>query len=147
MQGAEPETLRVIVADDHVPMRELLREDLEAAGIEVAAEAATGREAVEAAVAYRPQLCLLDLQMPELSGIEAAVEIKARLDGVKIVIITAAPEAETLFDAICAGAEGYLSKTIDPRRLPMVLRAVAAGDTAYPRRELQQALNRLRAAA
>jgi DNA-binding NarL/FixJ family response regulator len=66
---------------------------------------------------------------------------------VKIVIITADPDAETLFDAIRAGAEGYLSKRIHAVRLPVALRAVAAGDTAYPRRELQQALTRFLAAA
>jgi DNA-binding NarL/FixJ family response regulator len=147
MDGAGQELLRVVVADDHAAMRESLREDLEAAGIEVVGEAGTGREAIDAALAHRPQLCLLDLQMPELTGIEAAVEIKARLAGVKIVIITADPDAETLFDAIRAGAEGYLSKRIDAVRLPVALRAVAAGDTAYPRRELQQALTRFLAAA
>jgi DNA-binding NarL/FixJ family response regulator len=147
MPGDEQKPLRVVVADDHHAMRESFREDLEAAGIEVVAEAATGPEAIDAAVANGPQLCLLDLQMPGLTGIEAAVEIKARLAGVKVVIITADPDAETLFDAIRAGAEGYLSKRIDARRLPIVLRAVAAGDTAYPRRELQQALSRFLAAA
>ncbi|HET7127467.1 MAG TPA: response regulator transcription factor [Gaiellaceae bacterium] len=147
MAYVDPTPLRVVVADDHAPTREFLCDDLAASGIEVVARASNGREAVTAAVRSEPDLCLLDLQMPGLTGIGAAVEIKARLEAVKVVIITAEPEGDTLFEAIRAGAEGYLSKRIDGRRLPIVLRAVAAGDTAYPRRELQQALNRFRAAA
>ena len=136
--------LRVLIADDHVVMRRSFREDLEAAGIEVCAEAATGAEAVCAALAERPDLCLLDVRMPEGDGITAAESIRRSLPGVKIVLITAFPDEDGVLAAARAGADAYLAKDIGSRRLPHVLRAVARGETSYPRRLLYPVLRALR---
>jgi DNA-binding NarL/FixJ family response regulator len=132
--------VRILIADDHAPMRLLLRAQLEEAGLEVCGEAATGSEALEVAVCARPDLCLLDVLMPGGDGIFAAVEIKRALPETKIVMMTAAPSEEGVAAAVRAGADGYLPKDVDPLRLPEVIRAVAAGESAYPRRLLAQVL-------
>lgn len=138
-----PRPMRVLIADDHPLLRRSFRQDLEAAGIEVCAEAATGAEAVHAALATRPDLCLLDVQMPEGGGIAAAEGIRRSLPGVGIVLITALPDEDGALAAARAGADGYLTKDMDRRLLPRVLRAVAAGETAYPRRLLRPVLRAL----
>lgn len=136
--------LRVLVADDHARIRHSFRDDLEAAGIEVCAEAATGAGAVRAALAEQPDLCLLDMRMPDGDGITAAVSIRRSLPAVKIVLITAFPDEDGVLAAARAGADGYLSKDISPRRLPHVLHAVAQSETTYPRRMLHSVLRALR---
>jgi DNA-binding NarL/FixJ family response regulator len=133
---APAQPLRALIADDHALIRRSLRADLEAAAIEVCAEAATGAEAVRAALAERPDICLLDVRMPEGDGISAAESIRRSLPAVKIVLITAFPDEDGVLAAARAGVDGYLAKDIDPRPLPHVLRAVVRGETTYPRRLL-----------
>jgi DNA-binding NarL/FixJ family response regulator len=136
---------RILVADDHVVVRRALRDDLEHGGLAVCAEASTGAEAVEAALRERPQLCLLDVFMPDGDGIGAAAAIKRQLPETKVVLITAAPDAEGALAAARAGADGYLGKDVAAERLPVVVRAVLDGETAYPRRLLARVLGELRA--
>jgi two-component system nitrate/nitrite response regulator NarL len=135
--------LRILIADDHAPTRVRLREDLEEAGFEVCGEVATGREALNCAIRERPDLCLLDVVMPDGDGILATAEIRRALPETKIVLFTAVPDDEGVVSAARAGADGYLSKDLDPLRLPRVILAVAAGEYAYPRRLLAPALARL----
>jgi DNA-binding NarL/FixJ family response regulator len=113
-------------------MRSALREDLARGGIEVCAEAGTGADAIAAALRERPDLCLIDVHMPD-DGLAAARAIRRSLPAAKIILITAAPDEDGVLAAARAGAHGYLAKDVSPRRLPQVLRAVAAGETAYPR--------------
>jgi DNA-binding NarL/FixJ family response regulator len=136
--------LRVLVADDHALMRHSFRQDLEAAGMEVCAEAATCAEAVGAALAERPDICLLDARMPGGGGIAAAELIRPSLPAAAIVLITAVPDEDGALAAALAGADGYLAKDISPRRLPHVLALVAQGETSYPRRMLRLVLRSLR---
>jgi DNA-binding NarL/FixJ family response regulator len=135
--------LRVLIADDHPVIRRSFRQDLEAAGVEVCAEAATGSEAVHAALRERPDVCLLDVRMPEGGGITATESIRRSLPGVRIVLITAFPDEDGVLAAARAGADGYLAKDVDRRRLQYVLRAVAEGETAYPGRLLRALLRTL----
>jgi DNA-binding NarL/FixJ family response regulator len=114
-------------------IRDSFRKDLEAARIVVCGEAATGAEAVRVALAERPDLCLLDVCMPEGGGITAAGSIRRSLPTVKIVLITAFPSEDGVLAAARAGADGYLAKDIAQRRLPYVLHAIAQGETSYPR--------------
>ena len=129
---------------DHARMRYSFRQDLEAAGMENCAEAATGAKAVRAALAERPELCLLDIRMPDGDGITAAELIRRSLPGVRVVLITAFPDEEGVLAAARAGADGYLFKDISSRCLPPVLNAVAAGVTAYARWLLYPVLRALR---
>jgi DNA-binding NarL/FixJ family response regulator len=132
--------MRILIADDHAPMRTLLRDELEEAGFEVCAEAANGAEALEAALRERPDLCLLDVVMPAGNGLVAAREIRKALPATKIVMVTAVPGEDSVVAAARAGADGYLAKDIDLARLPDVIRAIAAGEAAYPRRLLPHVL-------
>ena len=146
MEAAGAGVRRILVADDHAPIRLSLRDDLEAAGFDVCAEAATGAGALEAALRERPDLCLLDVTMPEGGGIAAAAAIRRALPGTKVMLITAEPSSSDALAAARAGADEYLDKTIPPARLPQVAAAVLAGESAYPRRLLTTLLAELRAA-
>jgi DNA-binding NarL/FixJ family response regulator len=124
--------IRVVVADDHKPTRVGVRLALEGRGFVVAGEAADAAGAVAAAVRERPDVCLLDINMPG-SGIKAAHEIASRLPDTSIVMLTVSRDDADLFDALREGASGYLLKDIDPDRLPDALRAVLEGEAALPR--------------
>lgn len=125
--------LRVVVADDHAPTRLGIRESLEADGFEVCAEAATGRAAVESTIATRPDIALLDINMPDGTGIEAAAAISKVLPETKIIMLTYSREDRDLFDSLKAGAQGYLVKDMDPEQLGAALRGALAGEAALSR--------------
>ena len=125
------EVLRVVIADDHAPTREVVREALEAGGCVVVAEAGTAPAAVEAAERHRPDVCLLDIHMPG-SGLLAAADITQALPGTAVVMLTASRDDEDLFAALRAGASGYLPKDMDPDRIAPSLRGVLAGEAALP---------------
>jgi DNA-binding NarL/FixJ family response regulator len=99
----------------------------------VCAEAADGPSTVEAARRERPHVCLIDVMMPG-GGIEAAAQIAAELPDVAIVMLTVSDHEPHLFDAIRAGASGYLLGDVDPDRLPAALAGVLPGEAAFPRR-------------
>jgi two-component system, NarL family, nitrate/nitrite response regulator NarL len=126
------EVLRVVIADDHAPTRAGVRMALEVDGCEVVGAVADGPKAVAAALEARPDVCLLDIHMPG-GGIRAASEISAALPDTAVVMLTASRDDEDLFDALRAGASGYLLKDMDPDRLAAALRGVMAGEAALPR--------------
>jgi DNA-binding NarL/FixJ family response regulator len=119
----------VLLADDHAPTRAGVRAALEGHGFVVCAEAADAASAIEAAERERPDVCLLDIRMPG-SGIAAAATISSRLPETAIVILTVSHDDTDLFDALRAGAAGYLLKDTDPRRLPTLLASVIRGEGA-----------------
>jgi DNA-binding NarL/FixJ family response regulator len=121
----------VLVADDHPPTRAGVRLALENGGFSVCAEVGDAAAAVEAAVRLRPSICLLDIHMPG-NGIAAADEIGRRVPDAAVVMLTVSQEDEDLFDALEAGAIGYLLKDTSPIRLPDALRAVLRGEAALP---------------
>ena len=126
--------IRVLVADDHPPTRAGVRAALEQEGsFSVCAEAPDGDSAVEAARRERPDVCLLDINMPG-DGIKAAETISRELPETAVVMLTVSRADEDLFDALRAGASGYLLKDIDPERLPHALRGVLEGEADLPRR-------------
>ena len=124
--------LRVVIADDHPPTRAGIRASLERDGFVVCAEAADAPAAVAAAIRERPDVCLLDIQMPG-NGTFAAREICARVPGTAVVMLTVSRSDDDLFDALRAGASGYLLKDMDAERLPIVLKGVLKGEAALPR--------------
>ena len=126
------ELLRVVIADDHAPTRAGVRMALEADGCRVVAAVADGPKAVAAALEERPDVCLLDIHMPG-GGVRAAAEITSALPDTAVVMLTASRDDDDLFDALRAGASGYLLKDMDPDRLGAALRGVMDGEAALPR--------------
>lgn len=124
--------LRVLIADDHAPTRSGVRRALESGGITVCGEAKDAGSAVVVAAATRPDIVLLDIRMPG-SGIRAARDIADQLPNTAIVMLTVSRSDEDLFDALKAGASGYLMKDTDPSRLPSTLECVVNGEAALSR--------------
>jgi DNA-binding NarL/FixJ family response regulator len=124
---------RVLIADDHPPTRAGVKAALENDGFVVCAQAADARAAIEAARSERPDVCLLDIHMPG-DGIHAAETISRELPDAAVVMLTVSRTDSDLFNALRAGASGYLLKDIDPVRLPLALRGVLEGEAALPRR-------------
>ena len=122
--------MRVVIADDHPLFRDGLRALLEARGIDVVAEARNGREAVEQAQRLKPDVVLMDLDMPEVGGLDATRLIKADQPDVKVVILTASDDDADLFEAIKSGAQGYLFKNLDSAEFFRLLDGVAEGEPA-----------------
>jgi DNA-binding NarL/FixJ family response regulator len=122
----------VLLADDHPAARAGVRAALVSAGFDVCTDVPDAQSAVDAAVALRPDVALLDVHMPG-SGIWAAREIAARLPDTAIVMLTISRDDEDLFDALRAGASGYLLKDMDAARLGSALEGVLAGEAAIPR--------------
>jgi DNA-binding NarL/FixJ family response regulator len=122
----------VLIADDHPLTRVGVRLALERGGFEVCAEVDDGPSAVKAAESERPDVCLLDIQMPG-GGIRAAEEISAKVPESAIVMLTVSRRDSDLFDALRVGASGYLLKDTDPDRLPLALHGVLEGEAALPR--------------
>ena len=124
--------VRIVIADDHVPTRRGVRASLEDAGFDVCGEAGTAEGAVRSAVEQDPEVVLLDVHMPG-GGIQAAAAIAEQRPNTQIVMLTASRDDDDLFDALRAGASGYLLKDTDPDRLGFALRGVLAGEAALPR--------------
>lgn len=122
--------MRILIADDHSLFRDGLRSLLAAEGHEVIGEAKNGREAVELARRLRPDLVLMDVQMPELDGIAATRLIAAEMPEMKVVILTASDEEAKLFDAIKSGAQGYLLKNLEAEEFFELLERAQRGEPA-----------------
>ncbi len=124
-------TIRVLIADDQELVRAGLAMILDAQpGIEVAGQAANGREAVELARRLRPDVCLFDIRMPELNGIEATMLLAGPEvdDPMAIVVITTIDLDEYVYGALKAGARGFLLKDAGPQLLVQAINAAADGD-------------------
>jgi len=122
---------RILLADDHRMFRQGLREMIERkTDFEVVGEAGTGREALTMVEALRPDIVLLDIQMPELNGVAVAQQLAQTHPDVKIVMLTMYREDQQLVDAIQAGARGYLLKDADADELIAVLARVQRGESA-----------------
>ena len=121
-----------MLADDHAPTRAGVKAALERAGFKVVAEVADADGAVEAAEREKPAVCLLDIHMPG-NGISAAAQITHNDPDVAVVMLTVSRDDNDLFDALRAGALGYLLKDTDPERLPYALQGVLEGEAALPR--------------
>jgi DNA-binding NarL/FixJ family response regulator len=118
--------IRVVIADDHPVLRLAIRHRLEAeSDIEVLAEASSGEEAVAIVRAVQPDLVILDYQMPNLDGLEAARAIRAALPHVDMVMLTGWEDTDLANAAIKAGVSGFVSKTEPPERLVETIRSVA----------------------
>ena len=122
--------IRVLIADDQALFREGLRTLLGAwADLEVVAEASNGEEAVLMAGSYRPDVVLMDLRMPVLDGVAATRRLTAARASCRVIALTTFGDDETVFDALRAGAVGYLLKDVGSERLVEAIRAAARGES------------------
>jgi two-component system response regulator DevR len=147
--------VRILIADDHSVVRAGLRALLEHhKQFHVVAEASTGEEAVLKAREYRPDVAVLDIRMPGISGIEACRQIVSTVEGCRVVMLTTYAEDELLFAAIRAGASGYVLKRIGDNDLVQAVDRVSRGEnildpalTATVFAEMRKADQNQRAAA
>ncbi len=132
---ATPLKTRVLLADDHAIVRSGLRSVLETEpDIEVVAEAADGSEAVEKALASDVDLAILDVSMPRLTGLQATVELLRRRPGIRVLILSVHDSEQYFFEALKAGASGYVLKSAANRDLVEACRASMRGEPfLYPR--------------
>jgi DNA-binding NarL/FixJ family response regulator len=129
MTGSQ--TIRVVLADDHAVVRKGIREFLEDEGdISVVGEAADGQQAVDLVAEHDPDVAVLDIQMPGLSGIEATRRIKAGYPDVRVLVLTAYDDDPYIFALLQAGASGYVLKTADSAELVRAVRTVYQGESA-----------------
>lgn len=120
--------IRVLLVDDHPIVRGGLRSLLEAQDeIEVVGEAPDGQEGVVTALDLLPDLVLMDIRMPGMNGVEATRQIKAHAPNIKVVMLTSYDDDEQVFEAIRAGASGYVLKDVNPEKLLTAIQAVADG--------------------
>jgi DNA-binding NarL/FixJ family response regulator len=126
------EPIRVVIADDHPAFRSGLRFMLTAAdNIDVTAEATTGRQAIDVVHAEQPDVVLMDLNMPELGGIEATRQIVADSPHVAVLVLTMLEDDESVFAAMRAGARGYLLKGAAQDDIERAVRGVAGGEAIF----------------
>jgi DNA-binding NarL/FixJ family response regulator len=125
-------SIRVVIADDHPVVRDGLSALLASVpSVTVVGVAATGREAVRAAVTLRPDVLIMDIQMPELTGIAAAGEITRAAPGVAVLMLTMFDDDDSVFAAMRAGARGYVLKSAQQDEIVRAIHAVAAGEAIF----------------
>ena len=125
--------MRVLLADDHPLFRDGLATLLRARGMDVVGEASNGLEAVEKARVLKPDLILMDVNMPHMNGLEATRIVKTERPETKIVILTVSDDDENLFEAIKSGAQGYLLKSLQSQAFFELLNGVAQGEAPISR--------------
>jgi two-component system response regulator DevR len=141
----EARPLRLLVVDDHEVVRQGLVSLLERREhFQVVAEAGTAAEAVEMARKFEPDLVVMDVRLPDGSGIEACREIRAEFPGTRVVILTSYPDEEAVLSAIIAGASGYLLKQIRGRDLVSALESVGRGESLLDPAVTEKVLDRVR---
>jgi DNA-binding NarL/FixJ family response regulator len=139
--------LRVLLVDDHEIVRRGLRAVLTEPGIEVVGDAGTVAEGVALAQRLQPAVVVMDLRLPDGSGIEACREIRAGVPDAKVLILTSYADDDALFSAVMAGASGYVLKDLDPARLKEAVRSVGAGGSLLDPSLAATLLGRLRKGA
>jgi len=125
--------MRILVADDHSLFRDGIVSLLEAGGYDVIGQAGDGEAALEQAILLRPDLVLLDINMPRMTGLEALRAIKTSLPGTKVVMLTVSEEDADLVEAIRSGAEGYLLKHLNASEFLQMLQGLERGEAAISR--------------
>jgi two-component system response regulator DevR len=137
--------LRLLVVDDH----EIVRQGLVALldrrpGFEVVAQAGSVAESIDQARLHRPDIVVMDVRLPDGSGVEACRAIRAELPGTRVIMLTSFPDDEAVLSAIVAGASGYLLKQIRARDLVAALEAVGRGESLLDPAVTERVLERVR---
>ena len=138
------QVIRVLIADDHALVREGTRRLLEVeSDVEVVAEAASGEEAVEAAMKLHPNIALMDIAMPGIGGIEATRSIKAHCPETAVLVLSAYDDEPYLLALLEIGAAGFLLKNVHGQELVNAIRAVARGESVLPLSLAEKVMRRL----
>jgi NarL family two-component system response regulator LiaR len=138
--------LRTLVTDDDPLVRRLIRDTLQRDNVTVVAEATTGREAVELALFYRPDVVVMDYMMPEMDGIEATRRIYEQDPDIRVILLTGAADEALGMRGLRAGAAGFLSKDMELDSLPRALRGALDGEAAISRKLAMQLVQHYRSA-
>ena len=140
-----PATLRLLVVDDHEVVRQGLVALLDRRdGFEVVAQAGTVAESIDQARLHLPDIVVMDVRLPDGSGIEACREIRAELPATRVIMLTSYPDEEAVLSAIIAGAAGYLLKQIRARDLVAALETVGRGESLLDPAVTENVLERIR---
>src|ERR1700744_3023392 len=123
--------IRVMVVDDHPMWRDAVARDLAEAGYDVVATAADGAQALRVTGAARPDVVVLDLQLPDMSGVEVTRGLRAAHPGVRVLVLSASGEQQDVLDAVKAGAGGYLLKSAARGEFLDAVRRTAGGDAVF----------------
>jgi len=132
--------LRVMLVDDHALVRSAVRQAIAAPDVEMVGEAATAEEALALAPVLKPDILLLDIDLPGMNGVQLVQELAPRLPQTKIVMLTVSGSERDLIDAVARGAAGYLTKDLSPEALLRALRGTQRGELAMSRRFAARAL-------
>jgi two-component system response regulator DevR len=144
-QPQAPAVLRLLVVDDHEVVRQGLVALLDRReAFQVVAEAGTVAEAIEQARRHQPEIVIMDVRLPDGSGIEACREIRAEFPATRVVMLTSYPDEEAVLSAIVAGASGYLLKQIRARDLVAALESVGRGESLLDPAVTEKVLDRIR---
>lgn len=136
------EKAKVLLVDDHALFRKgiaSLLKDIDR--LEIVGEASNGREALEKAIMIRPDIIIMDVEMPEMNGVEAVKRIKEELPECTVVMLTIADDDDNLFNSIKNGAQGYLLKSMDPDSLLEEVRGLIRGEVALSKAVASKILN------
>jgi len=145
MRGTAARPYRLLIVDDHEVVRQGLVALLDRReGFQVVAEAGTVAEAIEQAHRFEPDIVVMDVRLPDGSGIEACREIRSDLAATRVVMLTSYPDEEAVLSAIVAGAAGYLLKQIRARDLVAALEAVGRGESLLDPAVTEKVLERVR---
>ncbi len=142
-ERARSSHLRVMLVDDHALVRAAIRQALSAPDVEVVAEASTAEEALDLAPRVRPDVLLLDVDLPGMDGIRMMRELAPRLPDTRIVMLSVSSAERGIVEAIRFGASGYLTKDLDPAALLRAVRGVHRGELAMDRRMALRVIHRL----
>jgi DNA-binding NarL/FixJ family response regulator len=126
--------LRVMLIDDHAFVRSAIRQALTAPDVVIVAEAATAEEALRVALDARPDVVMIDIDLPGMNGLRLLRELAPRLPDSKFVMLTVSTDQADVLEAVRLGASGYLTKDLDADALLRSIRGVRDGDLAMPRR-------------
>lgn len=135
--------MRVLVVDDHSLFRDGIVSLLGATGFTVVGQAGDGKAAVEEALRLKPELVLLDIHMPEMTGLEALKQIKAQLPETRVVMLTVSEAEESLVEAIRNGADGYLLKHLSGTEFIEMLDGLKRGEAAITRKSASYLMKQL----
>ena len=146
MTGGPSDIVRVAIADDHPMVRAIVAAACaDRAGLELIAQASTGQEAIAICREHAPDVLVLDLALPDMSGFEVARLVKEECPLTKILVLSARDDAEAVFETLRVQADGYLDKTSDVDTITAAIESVAEGEEFYSEEQRTLASEKLRA--